>query len=155
VGDPVLRRTGLDDPVAQRLIAALNAELSATYPEPGATHFRLDPAEVAEGNGAFLVARIGEEPAGCGAVRRARDGDFEIKRMYAAPPFRGRGVGRAVLAAVVVVARRLGGRRVVLETGVRQAAAIALYERAGYARIPPWGEYAGSSSTSVCMAKRI
>ena len=36
-------RTGLDEPVSRGLIASLNAELSAAYPEPGATHFTLAP----------------------------------------------------------------------------------------------------------------
>jgi putative acetyltransferase len=152
---PLLRRAGLDDPEVGRLIGALNAELVARYPEPGATHFRLDPAEVAEGSGAFLVARLGGEPAGCGAVRRIGDGDFEIKRMYVVPAFRRRGVARAVLAALEEEASRLGARRVVLETGLRQVEALALYDRAGYSPIPPYGEYRASAGTSVCLAKTL
>jgi hypothetical protein len=46
----------LTSPVAVALVAALNAELSALYPEPGATHFSLDPGEVAPDAGVFLVA---------------------------------------------------------------------------------------------------
>src|SRR5689334_2543936 len=56
--------------VAHTLIGELNAELSAQYPEPGANHFRLDPTEVAPGNGAFLVVRLSGRPVGCGALRR-------------------------------------------------------------------------------------
>src|SRR5262249_41661056 len=51
-----IRRDELTSPVAASLIRALNAELAATYPEPGANHFRLDAEEVAEGRGVFLVA---------------------------------------------------------------------------------------------------
>ena len=47
----------LGSAVAAALIAALNAELSTRYPEPGATHFHLDPGQVALGTGIFLVAR--------------------------------------------------------------------------------------------------
>ena len=60
----------LTSPVAQALIAELNAELAARYPEPGATHFRLDPEEVAPGVGVFLVAGRDGRPIGCGALRR-------------------------------------------------------------------------------------
>ena len=56
--------------VALALIRALNDELSARYPEPGANHFRLDAQEVAEGTGAFVVAYDGTRPVGCGAIRR-------------------------------------------------------------------------------------
>jgi putative acetyltransferase len=145
---------GSDDAV--RLIAALNAELSALYPEPGATHFRLDPEEVAPGRGAFVLAHAGGVPVGCGAVRRIDgSGDAELKRMYVDPSLRGRGIGRALLAALEAEARALGARRLVLETGIRQTAALALYRGAGFEEIPAFGEYVASSGTSVCMAKPL
>lgn len=136
------------------LIEALNAELSSRYPEDGATHFRLDPNEVAPGHGAFLVARRAGRPVGCGAVRRVEAEIGEVKRMYVRPEARSGGVGRAILATLENEARALGLVRLVLETGVRQPEAIALYERAGFARIPAFGEYV-NSPLSVCMAKDL
>jgi GNAT superfamily N-acetyltransferase len=154
----------LTSAVAAELIAALNVELSARYPEPGATHFRLDPNEVAPGNGSFLVARWLGRPVGCGALRRLREPALtsevglrvgELKRMYVAPEVRGRGIGRALLARLEAEARALGLDRLVLETGTRQEEALALYERAGFTGIPPYGEYAASSTTSVCLEKTL
>jgi putative acetyltransferase len=154
----------LTSPVAATLIADLNAELSARYPEPGATHFQLEPGEVALGAGAFLVVRLSGRPVGCGALRRLRETDMvrelgprvgELKRMYVAPEARGRGIGRALLAQLEAEARTLGLARLVLETGTRQAEALALYRRAGFTEIPPYGEYAASSATSVCLAKTL
>ena len=84
-------------PIAQSLIGTLNEELSETYPEEGATHFRLDPDEVAAGRGAFLVAFGGDRPVGCGAIRRIGDDTAEIKRMYVERSARGRGIGRIAL----------------------------------------------------------
>jgi GNAT superfamily N-acetyltransferase len=150
-----VRREDVTSAVAAALIATLNAELTALYPEPGATHFRLDPDEVAEGRGAFLVAYADGRAVGCGAVRKLDARTAEIKRMYVERGLRGRGIGRAVLDALEREARALGVRRVVLETGIRQHAAIALYERAGYSGIEPYGEYASSTATSVCMAKDL
>ena len=141
--------------VATGLISALNAELSALYPEPGSTHFRLDPDEVAPGRGAFLVAYADGAPVGCGAVRLLDEHDAELKRMYVAPSVRGRGIGRALLSALESEARALGARRLVLETGIRQTAALALYRRANYVDIPPFGEYVASPDTSVCLAKGL
>jgi GNAT superfamily N-acetyltransferase len=140
--------------VAQELIRSLNAELSGRYPEEGATHFRLQADEVAEGRGAFLVAYLGSTPAGCGAVRAIGGGVGEIKRMYVSPAVRGRGVGLAVLDALEAEARRLGMRRLVLETGVRQREALALYRRVGYSPIPAFGEYL-DSPLSVCLGKDL
>lgn len=150
-----IRREDIASPVVEALIRALNAELSRMYPEEGATHFRLDPDEVAEGQGAFLVAYADGSPVACGALRRLDADSAEIKRMYVAPGTRGRGIGRAVLAALEAEARRLGVRRVVLETGVRQTEALALYTKEGFERIPLFGEYIGSPLTSVCMAKDL
>src|SRR5260370_41590066 len=66
---------------AMALIAALDAELKSLYPEEGATHFRLDPAEVAEGAAAFMVAYRDGVPVGCGAVRLIDANTAEVKRM--------------------------------------------------------------------------
>src|SRR5436309_271734 len=126
-GPLIVEPADILSPAAQRLIAALNAELSRAYPEEGATHFRLDPDEVEAGRGVFLVARRAGKPIGCGAVRRIDDSTGEIKRMYVGADERGRGVGRALLAGLETAARELGLTRLVLETGVRQSAAIALY----------------------------
>lgn len=151
-------------PVAQSLIATLNAELSALYPEPGATHFSLDPAQVAPGAGAFLVARKEGTPIGCGALRRLTDANVvaelgaevgELKRMFVAREARGTGVGRALLARLEAEGRALGMSRIALETGIRQHEALALYRRAGYTDIPAYGEYALSPGTSVCLAKSL
>ena len=150
-----IRREELDSLVAAQLISALNAELAAEYNDPRANHFRLDPDEVAPGRGAFLVAWSGQEPAGCGAIRRIDDHTAEIKRMYVVPGRRGSGVGRRVLQALEDEARRLQVRRIVLETGVRQERALALYRSSGFAIIPAYGEYADSPATSVCMAKEL
>jgi GNAT superfamily N-acetyltransferase len=154
----------LTSPTAVALVQALNAELSARYPEPGATHFRLDPTEVAPGAGVFVVARLGGRAVGCGALRCLREPALvrelgprvgEVKRMYVAPEMRGRGIGRAVLTRLEDEGRALGLTRLVLETGTRQAEALALYRKAGFTPIPAYGEYAASPATSVCLTKLL
>ena len=150
-----IRPEPLDSPVALRLITALNAELAAEYNDPRANHFSLDAGEVAPGRGAFLVAWSDDEAAGCGAIRRLDDDSAEIKRMYVAAEQRGRGVGRCILDALEGEARRLGVRRIVLETGNRQTRALALYRARGFAEIPAYGEYVHSPATSVCLAKEL
>jgi GNAT superfamily N-acetyltransferase len=151
---PEIRREEITSLIAQQLILALNAELEDRYPEEGANHFRLDADEVADGRGAFLVAYLDGRPVGCGAVRRNEPDVAEIKRMYVVPDVRGRGIAWQVLNELEAEARRLGVRRVVLETGLRQAEALALYRRAGFVEIPLFGEYL-DSPLSVCMEKRL
>jgi putative acetyltransferase len=154
----------LTSPAAVMLIQALNMELAARYPEPGATHFRLDPNEVAPGAGVFVVARIGDRAVGCGALRCLREpalvrelgpGVGELKRMFVAPEMRGHGIGRALLARLEDEGRALGLTRLVLETGTRQTEALALYRNAGFTAMPAYGEYAASPATSVCLTKLL
>ncbi|MEP7314058.1 MAG: GNAT family N-acetyltransferase [Pseudomonadota bacterium] len=139
---------------AQQLIAALNAELTLRYPEEGANHFRLDPAEVAPGRGAFFIATLDGELAGCGAVRLASPGVAEVKRMYVRNALRGHGIAWRMLARLEAEARLLGAQRMVLETGERQFEAVALYRRAGYAEIERYGEYT-DSPLSLCMGRSL
>ena len=150
-----IRRSTLSSPDGARLIAALNAELTATFPEPGATHFSLSGAQVGFGDGAFLVAYLDQAAVGCGAVRRLDETTAELKRMYVEPSVRGRGIGRALVEALEREARLLGVTGIVLETGTRLAPAIQLYEGMGYARIPLFGEYLASPDTSLCFGKSL
>lgn len=150
-----ITRAGLTDDASRALIAQLNAELSEMYPEPGANHFGLTPEDVSEGRGAFLVVHRDGTPIGCGAVRMLDARTGELKRMYVAPAARGTGLGRRLLDALEAEARALGARRLVLETGTRQHAAIALYSATGFRQIPLYGEYLSSPDTSVCMGKEL
>ena len=155
MGTVDIRRSTLASPDAARLIAALNAELKATFPEPGATHFSLAGEQVAAGDGAFVIAYLDGLAVGCGAVRRLDEATAELKRMYVDPSVRSRGIGRALVEALEREARLLGVTRVVLETGTRLAPAIKLYEGMGYGRIPLFGEYLSSPDTSLCFGKSL
>jgi putative acetyltransferase len=155
MGKVDIRRSTLASPDAARLIAALNAELKSTFPEPGATHFSLTSGQVDGGDGAFVLAFLDDVAVGCGAVRRLDGTTAELKRMYVEPSVRGRGIGRALVRALEQEARLLGLTNVVLETGTRLALAIKLYEAMGYARIPLFGEYISSPNTSLCFGKSL
>lgn len=148
-------RTPLTAAVSRELIGALNAELTGAYPEAGATHFGLEPSDVSAGFGAFLVVYWQGRPVGCGAVRRIDADTAELKRMYVAPASRGRGLGRRLVTALEAEARQLRVRRLVLETGIRQEAALALYRATGFEPIPLYGEYLASPGTSVCLGKNL
>jgi len=140
---------------AAQLIAALNAELKAMFPEPGANHFSLSEEQVNGSNGAFLVAYLDNVPVGCGAVRRLDASTAELKRMYVDPSVRGHGIGQALVKALEREARLLGVTRIVLETGTRLTRAVKLYETMGYARIPLFGEYVETPDTSLCLGKSL
>jgi GNAT superfamily N-acetyltransferase len=150
-----IARAELTADASRALIAALNAELRALYPEPGANHFGLKPAQVSGKSGVFLVVSLNGTPVGCGAVRLIAPDTGELKRMYMAPSARGKGLGRRLVAALETEARALGARRLVLETGTRQVAAIALYRSTGFHPIPLYDEYCLTPETSLCFGKEL
>jgi GNAT superfamily N-acetyltransferase len=125
------------------------------YPEPGANHFHLDPEETTQGRGAFLILFRGKTPIGCGAIRLLDARTGELKRMYVTPAERRKGLGRRLVTELEAEARNLGVHRLVLETGTRQLAALALYRAAGFDPIPLYGEYLRSPKTSLCLGKEL
>src|SRR5437763_15242057 len=112
-------RTALTSPDAARLIAALNTELTATFPEPGATHFALNGAQVGVGEGAFMVAYLDDTAVGCGAVRRLDETTAELKRMYVERSLGGRAFGPATGEALRPAPRLPATPTVVLQRGPR------------------------------------
>ena len=138
-----------DDPDAAALRAELEADVVVRYGydnEPGAKPSADDVA-------VFLVA-VAETPLGCGGLRLLGEGVAEIKRMWVRPAARGRGVGRALLAALEDEARARGVTRMKLETGDRQQEAVAMYLRAGYEPCACWGAYA-EAHDSLCFSRTL
>jgi putative acetyltransferase len=106
----------------------------------------------------FFQARLNEEPVGCGGV--ALFADFaEVKRMFVRSTVRGRGVAKELLTRIETEARNAGLAVLRLETGSRQAAALRLYERAGFRTCKAFGMYAAmppeAIATSVFMEKLL
>ncbi|WP_299208520.1 GNAT family N-acetyltransferase [uncultured Dokdonia sp.] len=91
---------------------------------------------------------------GCGAIKTYNPTTVEVKRIYIIDSQRGKGLATQVLTNLESWAKELGYTRCVLETGVRQPEAIALYEKNGYARIPNYGQYIGVEN-SVCFEKLL
>jgi putative acetyltransferase len=139
---------------ARRLIAALDEHLASRYSADQRFGPNLKPEHLEAGIGTFVVARTDGRAVGCGALRKLDGSTAEVKRMYVEPQLRGRGVATEILDHLEDAARGFGVTRLVLETGIYQAEAIALYRRAGFAPVRCWGEYA-ESLTSVCFEKTI
>ena len=101
-----------------------------------------------------VVAYIGDQPVGCGAIKKYQDQTVEIKRMFVLPEFRGQGIAGKFLTALELWACELGYSEAVLETGKKQPEAIRLYQKSGYTLISNYGQYQGVEN-SVCMRKRL
>ncbi len=141
-----------EQPEVVALIAELDAYQNSLYPAESC-HL-IDMAELKRPNVVFAVARNAQREAiGCGAVVLG-PAYAELKRMFVRPHLRGQGVAKALLAMLEDEAARRGCSLLRLETGIGQPEALGFYDRAGYTRRGPFGEYT-NDPLSVFMQKRL
>lgn len=86
----------------------------------------------------FVVENDGAVMGGGGIapLEGAEDDVCELRKMYFLPALRGLHAGTALMQRCLDAARAHGFRRCYLETLTGMDAAMRLYERAGFARIP-------------------
>ena len=137
---------------ALALIAALDAHLNGLY-APENRH-GLSVAALLDASVVFLVARLDGVAVGCGAVKFVSGDYAEVKRMYVMPQWRGQGVARALLTHLEWLSRQNGFHVLRLETGIHQPEAVGLYERTGFSRCAPFGQYA-DDGVSLCYEKTL
>lgn len=87
--------------------------------------------------GRVLFALEDGEAVGCCALLALSDGGFELAKMAVSDAYKGRGLGRALMAAAVERARAAGAPRLYLETNSGLAPALALYRSFGFREIEP------------------
>ena len=104
----------------------------------------------------FFAAWDGATLAGCGAIKHLDGTHGELKSMRAAPAYRGRGVGRAILTHLLEEAKARGYTRVSLETGRPEPfhAAQALYRTNGFIECAPFADYV-ADDFSICLTKAL
>lgn len=141
-----MRHVPFTHPDATALIAEVQADYTARYGGPDKTP--LDPAMFDAPRGAFFVGYLEGVPVAMGGWRFrpdvtafGRTTAAEIKRMYVAPAARHRGLARSALAHLENTARDAGADLMVLETGIEQPEAIALYTSSGYEPVEGFGYY--------------
>lgn len=89
----------------------------------------------ASGNGNFWVARVDGRLVGCIGLVRLEGRDFELRRMYVDPAFRGQGLAQRLLDIALAWASGRGVGALYLETNERWTAAHRIYERNGFVPI--------------------
>ncbi len=89
-------------------------------------------------HGAIFVARVGNDAAGCVAVRRLDDHSAEMKRLYVRPGYRQYGLGRRLIEAAILAARQVGYRELKLDTLPSMVSAQNLYRALGFTEIQPY-----------------
>ncbi|WP_276513213.1 GNAT family N-acetyltransferase [Cellulomonas hominis] len=154
------------DPDAAALRDAMDAESLLAYPEVEAavaTRGRFGAVDAALGSAVLVtvLARLDGRPVGCASLGRLHGSGGpagpagpagldaattgELRRVFVHPDVRRAGVAAALVRALEAEARALGLRDLVLETGIRQPAALALYRSLGYRPVLPFGRWQGDA----------
>jgi putative acetyltransferase len=136
----------IDDPKTPHVADLLAHHLSELRSVMASHAFALDASGLSAPNVSFWTAWNGDDLAGLVALKQLDARHGEVKSMRAAPAARRTGVGRALLAHVVGVARERGYARLSLETGTAplHAPAVALYRSAGFETCDAFADYAPS-----------
>ena len=141
-----------NQPAVVQLIDELDAYQKPLY--PAESHHGIDMSALMQSNVIFAVARDDAGHAvGCGAIVIGPNYG-ELKRMFVSPRARGTGVGKALLEFLEQAAIEKDCLVATLETGIYQPEALGLYERAGYVRCEPFGDYQ-PDPMSVFMRKTL
>jgi putative acetyltransferase len=96
------------------------------------------PGAYGVAGGALLLAKYQREPAGTIGLRRLDETSGEVKRLYLRPRFRGQGLGRRLLEAVIERATALRCKCLYADTLPIMMEALSLYQRAGFERVEPY-----------------
>jgi len=146
-----LKKSNSKDPDFIELVKLLDADLKKRDGEEHDFYAQFNGIKDME---MVVVAYREHTPIGCGALKEYDNNCMEIKRMFVMPQERGKGIASLILKTMEKWARDNNSSSCILETGLRQPEAIALYKKNNYLPQPNYGPYKGMSN-SVCFIKKL
>ncbi|HVN48133.1 MAG TPA: GNAT family N-acetyltransferase [Bacteroidota bacterium] len=146
-----LARTNSDNKDFRHLTGLLDLERIILY---GDVQAQYHPFNVIESLSTVVVAYQDKIPVGCGCFKSMDMKTVEIKRIFVRPEYREKGIARSIMQELERWAHDSGYSTAILETGIKQAAAIQFYSHFGYERIDNYGYYIGNAN-SLCMSKSL
>jgi len=103
-----------------------------------AEELRTLPGLYAPPQGRLLLAQVGSSPAGTAAFRPIDRRSCEAKRLYVRPKYRGKGIGRALLAELIKEARVAGYQEMFGDTLKSMTSALQMYRQIGFVETSPY-----------------
>jgi putative acetyltransferase len=146
-----LKRTASDDSDFQNLVKLLDKDLEIRDGKEHSFYAQFNKTDKIRN---VVIYYEGDTAVGCGAFKEFDNKTVEIKRMFVQQNFRSKGIGAIILKELEGWASEINYSESILETGKKQPEAIRLYQKAGYAIIPNFGQYKNVEN-SVCMKKSI
>jgi GNAT superfamily N-acetyltransferase len=142
-------RTNSENRDFQKLVRELDADLRIRDGEDHAFYAQFNKIDKIKHS---IVAYDNGYPVGCGAIKEYSPDTMEVKRMFVVPEKRGQGIASLILKQLELWSTELNYGKCVLETGLKQPEAIALYRKNGYKIITNYGQYENVEN-SVCFEK--
>lgn len=139
------------DPAVIRLLEASHALMNDLFPADGCHYLEVDDLCLPEIT--FLTVKDGAQIIGCGALS-TKTNYGELKSMFVDPSARGKGAADMLITHITALAQSNGLSVLRLETGEALTAAIKLYEKHGFLRRGPFGDYA-EHPASTFMQRQI
>ena len=146
-----VKRTDSSNEDFRKLVVLLDKELGENYLEEYDFYHQYNQIDTIKN---VIVVYQNGKPTGCGAIKNYDPNTMEVKRMFTLPESRGSGIASKVLHELEKWTSELSFENCILETGIKQHAAIALYKKKGYSIIPNYGQYQGVSN-SICFFKNL
>ncbi|PWJ43964.1 GNAT family N-acetyltransferase [Sediminitomix flava] len=146
-----LKRTDASNLDFKKLVQFLDIELAIIDGDDHSFYAQYNKTDHIK---SVVVAYNNGQAVGCGAIKEFDNESTEVKRMYVDNSVRNKGIASLVLKELENWASELGYKFTVLETGLRQQDAIALYQKNGYQVIPNYGQYIGVDN-SRCFQKEL
>ncbi len=144
-------RTTSDNTDFKKLVPLLDENLKVT---DGDEHAFFDQYNKIDSIKNVVIFYLDDVAVACGAFKEYNPTTVEIKRMFTLDAYRGKGIAPKIVSELESWAKELNYQEAILETGIRQTPAIALYQKLNYEVIPNYGQYENVIN-SVCMKKRL
>ena len=96
------------------------------------------PGDYSPPDGRLYIALYENKPVGCIALRKFMDSVCEMKRLYVRPQFRGNNIGKKLVELLIEDARKIGYKKMVLDTVPSMQTAQKLYRSFGFCEIKPY-----------------
>lgn len=145
------KRCSSDNKNFKELVALLDADLALRDGDENAFYAQFNGIDALKN---CVVFYSDKTPVACGAFKKFNTNSVEIKRMFVKPEFRGKSIASKVLLVLEEWAKELNYSFAVLETGLRQPEAIALYKKNKYTITDSYPPYE-KMENSVCFKKSL
>ena len=147
--------------LCQEYVTWMSAEFRRHYPDANSNQIVSEhdyddirkkfPGEHVPPHGCLLLAVSDKYACGCVALGRLTNTVCEMRTLFVRPEFRGMGVAKKLVGAVLTEARAFGYRTMRLDTLRFMDSALGLYRSFGFYEVAPYRDISDSLKQYICF----